>query len=165
MPKLFVCHTPHPGAADFKLVWDAACNGVATNAGVPGVGSKQKIAQMRFCLFVGLKIMDHKFIMQHGEIVIGLARDERRQRLSLLFTCCGDSLQTRTGFIGQPKKWHRRRPHHGGDEEGIAALLHTTGRVAHLLKGPPTLHALLHCHICHSHVGVLDFASTFSRIP
>ena len=50
----------------------------------------------------GIKILDRRFVSSPGA-VLGLTRDERRQRLLLQFRGCNDDLRVRNGILGQAK--------------------------------------------------------------
>lgn len=91
-----------PPVASFKQVWDNACAGIAPKKGSRGIGKALKIRRLEACLVAGIKILDRRFVSSPGA-VLGLTRDERRQRLLLQFRGCNDDLQVRNGILGQAK--------------------------------------------------------------
>jgi hypothetical protein len=93
-----------PSPEEFKEVWDMAIKGDPPRKGIEGVGKGEKLTKMCFCLYEALLAKDRSFF-NDGKVVVGISRDERKQRLSVLYAACNANLEIRRGFLGQPKNY------------------------------------------------------------
>ena len=104
---------PQPGedvggfrANQFMKAWDAALTGITV---VQGVGGKEKLAKMQWCLYEGLRRADAEFL--RAAVVITLSRDVRHGRLLVRFRAVrcsgvgGNTIETRTGVLGHMKNF------------------------------------------------------------
>jgi hypothetical protein len=106
-----------PPTDHFIKVWSSICSGLAPNAGVPGVGSRHKVARMVKCLAEGIRMVDRQWMVKAKSIAI--ARDERDSRLVVRYSVTTDTLECRHGVLGQAR-------HFGS---GAAAMTAATGQV------------------------------------
>ncbi len=87
-----------PSAEAFKKLWDETCTGRAPSSSIDGVGSRQKLQKMLWCLAEALRTEDRAFLAE--ATCIGLFRDERDARLSVRFCACNADLEVRHAHMG-----------------------------------------------------------------
>ena len=100
-----------PSKEQFLQVWNHLCTGSsatgsatrtgASRGGVPGVGGKEKVLKMAWCLHAGICYKDRNALMKCS--TCQLNRDESAQRLVLGFSCSDDMMNVRAGMLGYCK--------------------------------------------------------------
>ena len=103
-------HDKAPSSEAFRTVWRAIRQGHAPSAGIEGIGLKQKVARMCWCLAESLRDRDRELVAIAESI--GIARDESKNRLDCRFsiTFVQDGLVTnRKGFLGRAHSVHGSR--------------------------------------------------------
>eukprot|EP00959_Pyramimonas_sp_CCMP1952_P382648 8018073-Pyramimonas_sp.AAC.1 len=93
MPAKYDEFRGSPRLEEFKAVFDAISTGTAPSAGIDGVGDKNKIVKMTFCLAEALTRQDRAFM--RDALMSSHRRDESGGRLAIRCSATTSSLACR----------------------------------------------------------------------